>query len=131
MYTDTSVSAERNWVFVTNSDFLIPISLQPNVVDLRYFKLWIMLFKFEILRICGKNSIPLFQKTKSILSFSKRLNRSGPIFLWDLAWPQERFMDDQIFKNLPPSTFDFRKFWKSTKFFLKIREIFCFCFFVN
>ena len=29
--------------FDTNSDFLIPISLQPNVVDLRYFKLWIML----------------------------------------------------------------------------------------
>ena len=34
---------QRNWVFVTNSDFLIPISLQPNVVDLRYFKLWILL----------------------------------------------------------------------------------------
>ena len=32
-----------NWVFATNSDFLIPISLQPNIVDLRYFKLWIML----------------------------------------------------------------------------------------
>ena len=27
----------------TNSDFLIPISLQPNVVDLRYFKLSILL----------------------------------------------------------------------------------------
>jgi len=26
-----------------NSDFLIPISLQSNVVDLRYFKLWILL----------------------------------------------------------------------------------------
>ena len=31
---------ERNWVFATNSDFLIPISLQFNVVDLRHFKLW-------------------------------------------------------------------------------------------
>ena len=30
---------ERNKVFVTNSDFLSPISLQPNVLDLRYFKL--------------------------------------------------------------------------------------------
>ena len=25
--------------FATNSDFIIPISLQPNVVSLRYFKL--------------------------------------------------------------------------------------------
>ena len=33
----------RNRVFVTNSDFLIPISMQPNVVDLKYFKLWILL----------------------------------------------------------------------------------------
>ena len=29
----------RNWVFATNSDFLIPISLKPNVVNLWYFKL--------------------------------------------------------------------------------------------
>ena len=31
---------KRNWVFVTNSDFLIHKSLKPNVVDLWYFKLW-------------------------------------------------------------------------------------------
>ena len=30
---------QRNWVFVTNYDFLISISLQPNAVDLRYLKL--------------------------------------------------------------------------------------------
>ena len=42
---DASVTAEvrpfvqRNWVFATNYDFQIPISLRPNVVDLRYFKL--------------------------------------------------------------------------------------------
>ena len=30
---------QRNWVFATKSDFLLPRSLQPNVVDLRYFKL--------------------------------------------------------------------------------------------
>ena len=37
-----------------NSDFIIPLSLQPNVVDLRYFKLWIMfdqmIFKFVIIK---------------------------------------------------------------------------------
>ena len=31
---------QRNWVFVTNSDFLW---LQSNVIELRYFKLWILL----------------------------------------------------------------------------------------
>ena len=34
---------KRNWVFATNSDFLISISFEPNVVDPRYFKLWILL----------------------------------------------------------------------------------------
>ena len=31
---------QRNWVFATNSDFLIPIYLQTDVVDLSYFKIW-------------------------------------------------------------------------------------------
>ena len=35
--------SQMNWVFDTNSDFIIPISLQPIVVDLRYFKIWILL----------------------------------------------------------------------------------------
>ena len=34
---------QRNWVFATNSDFLITISLEPNVEDPRYFKLWTLL----------------------------------------------------------------------------------------
>ena len=29
----------QNLIFATNSDFIIPLSLKPNVVDLRYFKL--------------------------------------------------------------------------------------------
>ena len=36
---------ERNLVFVTNSDFLVSMSLQPNAVDLRYFKLYILIEK--------------------------------------------------------------------------------------
>ncbi len=32
-------SPERNWVFATNSHFLTPISLQPDDVNLWYFKL--------------------------------------------------------------------------------------------
>jgi len=34
---------ERNWVFATNSAFLHRISLDSNVVDLRHFKLWVLL----------------------------------------------------------------------------------------
>ena len=34
---------QRKWVFATSTDFLILIYLQLNVVDLRYFKLWILL----------------------------------------------------------------------------------------
>ena len=32
------IRPERNGVFANNSDFLIPIYLQPNVIDLRYFQ---------------------------------------------------------------------------------------------
>ena len=42
---------------------------------------------------------------------SKRLNRSGPNFVWDLTWPQGRFMDDRIFKNLPLTKFDLQIFF--------------------
>ena len=39
-----SNSLQRNWVFHTNN-VLIPKSLQPNVVDLRYFKLLVLLYQ--------------------------------------------------------------------------------------
>ena len=32
---------KRYWVYYTNSNFLIPITLKPNWIDLKYFKLWI------------------------------------------------------------------------------------------
>ena len=38
-----SGKTQRNWVFVTNSDFVILISLHSNVGNFRYFKLWIIL----------------------------------------------------------------------------------------
>jgi len=34
---------QRNWLFATNSDFLIPISLDSNVANLWNFKLWLLL----------------------------------------------------------------------------------------
>ena len=36
---ETEKSAKRNWVLATNSDFQIAICLQPDGVNLWYFKL--------------------------------------------------------------------------------------------
>ena len=70
-------AGQRNWVFATNSEFLITISLEPKIVDLRYFKLWILLNQIiwvwnvkglqdRVLKLlgvniwfCSKDSIPL------------------------------------------------------------------------
>ena len=71
----------RNWVFATKSDFLIPIPLQRNVVNLRYFKLWIMLdtiiFVWNIkglhhlvAKIYGLESLSLWQRLNSF-TFTK------------------------------------------------------------
>ncbi len=38
-YDWATFRTSRNRVFAANSDFLIPIFWQPNVVDFRYFKL--------------------------------------------------------------------------------------------
>ena len=55
-----------------------------------------------------------------------------PNFAWDLTWPQGKFMNDQNFKYLPPSKFDFLKFLKILKiheiFLLKSANFFLFCF---
>ena len=48
------IDRQRNWVFATNCDFIIPISLDSNVVDLWYFKQWLLLdqiTKFEISKV--------------------------------------------------------------------------------
>ena len=58
---------ERNWVFATNSDVLIPISLQHNSVNLRNFKLWILLgsnnlsLKLYTIILCLKIEIRTFE----------------------------------------------------------------------
>ena len=38
------LSWNNNWVFASKSDFLILLSFQPYVFNLRIFKLWILLF---------------------------------------------------------------------------------------
>ena len=69
---------QRNWVFATNSDFLFTISLEPNVADLRYFKLWILLdqviwvwnikgLQHRVLKILRFKYLILFQRLNSFL----------------------------------------------------------------
>ena len=74
---------KRNQVFATNSNFLIPISLRHNFVDLRYFKLWILLDQiFWIWNIKGlQHQIPkvyIFEfvpKTQFLYKLTVRKNR--------------------------------------------------------
>ena len=46
----TPNSLEKKWVYATNSDFLVPKSFEPNVLHLRYFKLWILLDEIILVR---------------------------------------------------------------------------------
>ena len=55
LLSNTVYKTEHKLQFLSQSfDFLIPIFLQPNVVDLQYFKLWILqdytVFKFESIK---------------------------------------------------------------------------------
>ena len=48
------IVVQRNWVFATNSNFLSPISLQSDRVNLWYFKLWLFnIMEFIIWNIWG------------------------------------------------------------------------------
>ena len=83
------------WVFVTNSDFIITKSLEPNVTDLRYFKLWILLnqiigvwnikgLQHRVLKILGFKYLILLHRLNSFrgklwirrnMNFLKNLTR--------------------------------------------------------
>ena len=59
-----------------NSDFLIPISLHPNVVDLRYYNPWILLdLMMKVYKVQGLN----YEVAKKIWVCMKTL-----IILWKL-----------------------------------------------
>ena len=74
---------QSHWAFATNSDFLIPISVQPDVIDLRYFKLWLLLYQtIKILNIKGLHNLvvqvlenwDLLQRLNSFESFYSLLS---------------------------------------------------------
>ena len=77
--------SQRSWVFATNTDFLNPISLQPNVVDPRRFKLWILLDKipkFYIIRLqrYREETIWVFGKTQFLSDLIDRFRFMQIIF---------------------------------------------------
>ena len=51
----------RNWVFATNSIFVIPISLQPDDVNLWYFKLTLRDLRAFIVWKMGCNDIEIIK----------------------------------------------------------------------
>ena len=100
---------ERNWVFVTNSVFVKPISLQPDDVNLWYFKLTIFdLIAFIAWNIKGlrhwvatilklenqslwQNSIPL---TVTRILALKKLRQVIPLMnlnKWIISWEWDSY----------------------------------------
>ena len=78
---------QRNWFFVTNSNFLILASLQSDDVNLWYFKLrlfdltefivwniYIGLQRYWDKQICDNNSIPLCKNHKNTILGRKDLS---------------------------------------------------------
>ena len=76
--TGIYMHSQRNWAFATKSDFLITISLEPNVADLRYFKLWILLdqiiwvwnlkdLQHRVLKLLRFKYLILFQRLNSFI----------------------------------------------------------------
>ena len=88
------VNTERNWLFSTNSDFQIPISLEPNVVNLWYFKLIffdltkVIVWNFKGLwrwnpKILGLENQSLLQRVNSFDLFKRTfLNKIKYLFLF-------------------------------------------------
>ena len=78
-----NITRQRNWVFATNSDFLITITLEPNVADLRYFKLWILLDQIIwVWNIKGlQHRVLIILRFKYLILF-QRLNSFARMKFW-------------------------------------------------
>ena len=82
LYLTGAWESQRNWVFATNSDFLITISLEPNAADLRYFKLWILQLG-QIIWVCLQYRVLKILRFKYLILF-QRLNSFAPIIILKL-----------------------------------------------
>ena len=77
-------STLRKWVFTTNSNFCIPLSLQLDVVDTWYFKLWFLLdlsLKYQMFRSSGCNDIRISKLefvTKTQFLYFRQISSNTP-----------------------------------------------------
>ena len=80
---------QRNWLFATNSDFLIPISLEANVVNLWYFKLIffdlskVIVWNFKGLRRWNPK---IGIRKSEFVAKSQFLIVRDPTFSYNLGW---------------------------------------------
>ena len=90
-------------MFATISDFLITMSLEPNVADLRYFKLWILLdqiiwvwnikgLQHRVLKILRFKYLILFQRLNSFV-YRRRDLKNGILLhiSWIILFEEEDF----------------------------------------
>ena len=85
--------------FATNSYFLIPLSLQPNAVDLWYFELLILLDQIITIWVCGKNSVPFMWGIFETFVARWNRNNHGSTYYrkhHGMDGLEERFMQGQI-----------------------------------
>ena len=94
--SEASLIFERNWVFATNSNFLIPISLQSDGVNLYYFKLrlsditefivWNIYLRYSTMgyKDIGIRKSEFVAKTQFLSK--KFVNNFSILFLYDLIW---------------------------------------------
>ena len=113
IYSCLQIPPRENWfqylhrVYETAINFsyiaALPATIPNEVSWVQQYSMFKSIYKFS-LSVCL--FVCLFVSNKRQNGWTDRAQ----------IWPQGR-NDDQIFKNLPPSKFDFWKFWKSTEFF--------------
>ena len=84
---------KRNWVFTTNSDFIIHLSLEPNVVNFWYFKLLVFdLTEFIVLKYLRSTTSELKD-----IGFRKAEFVAKTQFLLIFLWKGEKMDERPIF----------------------------------
>ena len=91
----------RNWVLATNSDFLIPISLNPNIVNLRYFNIRVLLDQIKYQRF-----------TPSGCYGDYKIWVCGKFRIWSIETPPPGNNLSPVITYSPAANFDSERIWK-------------------
>ena len=104
------VKVSRNWVFATNSNFLISMFLQPDGVSLWYFKLRLFENRIHSLKylrfttlccIFGSENMSLWQGLNSLMLSKKALKYffSKLVFQWNnyIFWKSSESANTLVF----------------------------------